>query len=143
MATFATIVPPVADLADGFKYALGGIFIGVAFAGASEAVGNWVTHLAELDTASSATNRSAGLVLRSTSAAAFFMAGDRMLDALGRTDADPTGGLFFHIAFMLGQPKLISAIIGTAGLVTKQTTKALGLACCADCAESGGSCGKK
>lgn len=141
MASFAAIVPSAADLADGFKFALGGVLIGVAFAGASEAIGNWVTHIAQVEDGSTPVNKGASLLLRMSSATIFYMAAERIMESVGRSVADPTGALFFNIAFCLGQPKLVASIVDTSGLVTTQTTKLLGLACCESCAESGGSCG--
>lgn len=140
--SFATIVPTVADLADSFKYSLGGVLIGAVFAGASEAVGDWVADVAQVKDSALPVNRGASLVLRTTAATAFFLAGQRMFDTLGGASQDPAGGLFFQIAFILGQPRLVEALAGTAAVVTKQSKVYMGLSCCSDCAASGGACGK-
>jgi hypothetical protein len=122
----------LSDFANAYKHSLAGVTVGVGGAGLSCWVTEQLVHLAKLDTKTDSVHRFAEYLLSISSATAVYVLADNVLGRIGPARMDPTNGVFFNIAFIVSQPRLIGGMVSTAQTVKKALPT---LACCDDCAE--------
>lgn len=137
MASLLQVIPAPARVADGYKFAVSGGLIGVVLSGASEAAGDMLVKLAGIKEDGELVHVGANLLIRLSVATGAFLIADRMQRAIGSQAQDPTGGLFFHAAFLFGQKPLVSAFGRLSNGIAQQTKELAGLSCCDSCAENG------